>query len=558
MIIRTHEHEAELKEGTSVQDCLKALDAFPVGTLAALKGGLSVELGEPLSESCELIPLTLEHEEGRRIYERSLRFVMLLALKHLFPYEQVRIEYSVGYGVFVRLPGRNLHRQDIVRIENEMRRLVELDLPFEKKRWSKADAIDYFAEEQQPDKVELLERRTVPYFDMYSIDGMWEYFYGTMAPSTGYVKVFTLFELRGGFVLQLPAGKDFDHAAPYMYRPKHLDIFSQSARWCNILGIRNVTDVSRMIEEDHLRNFIRVNEALHEGALSEIAVKIHQHYKHIVLVAGPSSSGKTTFAGRLAVHLQVQGHPARVISMDDFYLDRDKIQPGPNGLVDLESIDAMNLPLMKERITALLAGETVTLPTFNFATGRSEEDPTPITLRPDEVIILEGIQGLNPFVADLFPAEEVYRIFVSALTCVNLDDHNRIRTTDVRLLRRVVRDYLFRGTSPEDTLSMWPSVRAGEEQWIFPYQEDADAMFNTALHYELPVLKPFVYDLLKAVPDSSPNYLLARRLIKTLNYLPDVPEEMLDEIPPLSLLREFIGGCTLAETKRPQHKDPIA
>ena len=545
MKIRARNQEIILPEGKTVKECLEALDAFPEGTLAALKGGLAVELNDPVTEDCQLLPLTLEHEEGRRIYERSLRFVMLLALKHLFPYQQVRIEYSVGYGVFVRLPGRNLHRQDIVKIENEMRRIIELDLPFEKKRWDREAAMDYFAEEQQPDKVELLERRPFPYFTMYSVDGMWEYFYGAMTTSTGAVRVFTLFELRGGFVLQLPAGKDFDHAAPYLYRPKHLDIFRQSARWCDILGIRNVSDVSILIEKNRLRNFIRVNEALHEGALSEIAQKISQQYRHIVLVAGPTSSGKTTFAGRLAVHLQVQGHPSRRISMDDFYIDRDKIPPQPDGTVDLEAPDALDLDLMAEKILALLEGQKVQMPTFNFTTGKREYTEEPISLRPDEVIILEGIHGLNPDVTSLFPAEEIYRVFVSALTCLNLDDHNRIRTTDVRLLRRVVRDYRFRGTAPEETLSMWPSVRQGEEKWIFPYQENADSMFNTALHYELPVLKSSVYDLLKAIPESSPNYLLARRLIKTLNYLPDVSGEILDEIPPLSLLREFIGGCTL-------------
>lgn len=547
MIIRSPEKEVQLPEGTSVRDCLKALNSFPAGTLAALRGGLAVELNEPVNQDCQLIPLTLEHEEGRRIYERSLRFVMLLALKHLFPYAQVRIEYSVGYGVFVRLPGRSLHRQDIVRIENEMRRLIELDLPFEKKRWTREEAIDYFTEEQQPDKVELLERRPSPYFTMYSIDGMWEYFYGAMAVSTGAVRVFTLFELRGGFVLQLPAGADFDHAAPYLYRPKHLDIFNQSSRWCNILGIRNVSDVSDLIDRHQLRNFIRVNEALHEGALSDIAVKISQQYKHIVLVAGPSSSGKTTFAGRLAVHLQVQGHPSRRISMDDFYLEREQIPPQADGTVDLESPDALDLDLMAEKITALLNGEEVSLPTFNFVTGKREYTSEPVSLRTDEVLILEGIHGLNPRVSGLFPEDEVYKVFVSALTVLNLDDHNRIRTTDVRLLRRVVRDYLFRNTAPEETLAIWPSVRRGEEQWIFPFQENADSMFNTALHYELPVLKSSVYDLLREIPEDSPQYLLARRLIKTLNYLPDVEEEILDEIPPLSLLREFIGGCTLEE-----------
>ena len=546
MIIQCRNVQKELPKGTTVQDCLKALDAFPIGTLAALRGGVSVELNEPVTEDCSLIPLTLEHEEGRRIYERSLRFVMLLALKHLYPYEQVRIEYSVGYGVFVRLPGRDLHRQDIVRIENEMRRLIEADLPFEKKQWTREDAIDYFTEEQQPDKVDLLQRRPVPYFNMYSIDGMWEYFYGTMTVSTGAVPVFTLFELRGGFVLQLPAGKDFNHAAPYLYRPKHLAIFQQSARWCDILGIRNVTDVSILIEQNQLRNFIRVNEALHESALNELAQKICADFKHVVLVAGPSSSGKTTFAGRLSVHLQANGHPSRVISLDDFYLNREDVAPEHDGTVDLEKPEALDLPLISEKINALLNGETVEMPRFNFSTGKRESGSV-IALRPGEILVIEGIHALNPKITELFPIDEIYKVFASDLTCLNLDDHNRIRTTDVRLLRRVTRDHLFRGTEPEETLAMWPTVRQGEEKWIFAYQESADTMFNTALHYELPLLKAFAYDMLLKIPETSPHYLLARRLIKTLNYLPEVDLEILDEIPPLSLLREFIGGCTLGK-----------
>ena len=547
MIIRSSTTTREFPEGTTVQDCLKELGAFPRGTLAALSGGVVRELNDPLTQDCSLIPLTLEHEEGRRIYERSLRFVMLLALKHLFPYQQVRIEYSVGYGVFVRLPGLELHRQDIVRIENEMHRIVDLDLAFEKKQWTREDAIRYFEEEKQPDKVALLKHRPVPYFNMYSIDGMWEYFYGAMTVSTGFVSVFTLFELRGGFVLQLPAGTDFDHAAPYIYRPKHLEIFRQSAEWCEILGISNVTDVTRMIEEKKLRNFIRVNEALHEAAINAIARRISEENKHIILVAGPSSSGKTTFAGRLAVHLQMYGHPSRRISMDDFFINRSDIPEGPDGLKDLESIDIVDIQLLAESMNGLLAGEEVFLPSFDFSLGERTYLTPPTHLEPGEIIILEGIHGLNPKVSDLLPADEIYRIFVSALTCLNLDDHNRIRTTDVRLLRRIVRDHLYRGTNPEDTLAMWPSVRRGEEKYIFAFQENANSMFNTALHYELPILKLFVYDLLKAVPSSSPEYLLARRLIKTLNYLPDVDRSLLEEIPPLSLLREFIGGCTLDE-----------
>ena len=547
MIIRSANNQKEFPDGTSVQACLTALDAFPAGTLAALSGGIVRELNEPLKTDCTLEPLTLEHEEGRRVYERSLRFVMLLALRHLYPYQQVRIEYSVGYGVFVRLPGLELHRGDIVKLENEMRRIIDLDLEFQKKQWTREDAIRYFRDEGQEDKVELLQHRPVPYFNMYCIDGMWEYFYGAMTVSTGYVKVFTLFELRGGFVLQLPAGSDFDHAAPYIYRPKHLDVFAQSAEWCRILGIRNVSDVSRMIETGQLRNFIRVNEALHESAIDDIARQITAGNKHIILVAGPTSSGKTTFAGRLAVHLQMYGHPSRRISMDDFFINRSEIPVGPDGLKDLETIDIVDIKLLSDTLNALLNGEEVFLPSFDFTLGERSFLTPPTRLEWGEILIVEGIHGLNPRVCETLPPDEIFRIFVSALTCINLDDHNRIRTTDVRLLRRIVRDNQSRGSRPEDTLAMWPSVRKGEEKYIFAYQENADRMFNTALQYELPILKLFVYDLLREVPSSSPEYLLARRLIKTLNYLPDVDPALLDEIPPLSLLREFIGGCTFDE-----------
>ena len=544
MIIRSMNNQKEFPEGTTVRNCLKALDAFPRGTLAALSGGVVIELNDPLRRDCTLTPLTLEHEEGRRIYERSLRFVMLLALRHLYPYQQVRIEYSVGYGVFVRLPGIELHRQDIVRIENEMHRIVDLDLVFTRKQWTREDAIRYFSEEKQPDKVELLKRRPVPTFTMYSIDGMWEYFYGAMTVSTGYVPVFTLFELRGGFVLQLPAGSDFDHAAPYIYRPKHLEVFHQSARWCEVLGVTNVSDVSRMIEENRLRNFIRVNEALHETAIDEIAKKIHEQNKHVALVAGPSASGKTTFAARLSVHLQMYGHPSRRISMDDFFINREELPVQLDGTRDFETIEALDIKLLADTISGLLNGEEVFMPGYDFESGEKDWLTPPTKLEPGEIIILEGIHGLNPKIVDQLPADEIYRIFASALTCLNLDDHNRIRTTDVRLLRRIVRDKQFRGYLPEETLALWPGVRRGEEKYIFAYQENADSMFNTALHYELPILKLYAYDMLKEVPPDSPNYLLARRLIKALNYLPDVDESLLDEIPPLSLLREFIGGCT--------------
>ena len=290
-----------------------------------------------------------------------------------------------------------------------------------------------------------------------------------------------------------------------------------------------------------------MNEALHEAAIHRIAKKIHEQTKHIVLVAGPSSSGKTTFAGRLGVHLQMYGHACRRISMDDFFINRDDMPLQVDGTRDYDSIDALDIRLLSDSLTGLLNGEEVFMPNFDFVSGAKDYLTPPTTLAPGEIIILEGIHGLNPQVSETLPADEIYRIFASALTVLNLDDHNRIRTTDVRLLRRIVRDNQFRGYPPEKTLEMWPSVRRAEEKYIFTYQENADSMFNTALQYELPILKLYAYQLLMDVPSSSPNYLLSRRLIKALNYLPDVDEEVLDEIPPLSLLREFIGGCTMEE-----------
>lgn len=547
MIIHSKDKSVTLPEGSTARVCLQKLDAFPEGTLAALSGGIVVELNDPVRLDCNLSPLTLADEEGRRIYERSLRFVMLLALRRLYPAAQVRIEYSVGYGVFVRLPGIDLHRQDIVRIENEMKRITEEDIPFKREQWSREDAIRYFEADGQADKVELLRHRPFANITMYSIGDMWEYFYGAMTVSTGYVRVFTLFELRGGFVLQLPNGTDFNKAAPYIYRPKHLAVFAQSADWCHILGINNVSDVTRMIENKKFRNFIRVNEALHEKAIDEIAEKIVAENRHIVLVAGPSSSGKTTFAGRLSIHLQTYGRASRRISLDNFFINRDQLPVLPDGTRDLEHFDNVDLKLLSEKISDLLAGEAVDMPVYNFVTGCREYTGELTKLEPDEILIIEGTHGLNPELVKSFPAYEVHRVFVSALTCLNLDDHNRIRTTDVRLLRRIVRDMQFRGYSPDETLAGWASVRRGEEKWIFAYQEEADSMFNSALHYELPILKHYAYALLLEIKPDSPNFLLARRLIKTLNYLPDPDEAILNEIPALSLLREFIGGSTIDE-----------
>ncbi len=547
MIITCRDKSIDLPGGATAREALRALGELTDGTLAALHQGRGVDLTGALTSGGELRPLTLADEEGRRVYERSLRFVMLLAIHRMDPAQRVRIEYSVGNGVYVRLPGRKLTAEDVAGIDRAMRGIVEDNLRFEIRTWSRDDAIHYFEQAGQPDKVELLRTRPYDWFNMYRCGGMWEYFYGAMTPGTGSVRVFALHPLgEDGFVLCLPSAAHPDEPTPYLDRPKHMAVFRQSARWCEILGVTNVADLTKLQREHGMRRFIRVNESLHEQAMGEIAAEISLARRRVVLVAGPSSSGKTTFAGRLAVQLQVLGHRARRISLDDYYIDRDKVPAAEDGTVDLEDPQILDLPLLRDHVNALLRGEEVCLPRFNFVSGKREEGET-MRLGKGEIMILEGIHALNPLLWQGIPRNEIHRVFVSALTCLNLDDHNRIRTTDVRLLRRIVRDHQFRGTPPEETLAMWESVRRGEERWIFPWQESADSVFNTALHYELPILRHYAYDLLRAVPPQAEGSMMAVRLMKILHYVPDVDEDLLREIPPLSLLREFIGGCTIEE-----------
>ncbi len=537
---------AELPACASVLECLHTLEANMPGVLAVQQQGRVLELADPVTRAGELHPLTLRQEEGRRIYERSLRFVALLAIRRLMPGQQVRIEYSVSGGVFLHTPGRELSPADAAAIHAEMTCITRADLPFDKREWSLDDAIAYFEQEGQPDKVALLKKRTVPFFNMYECGGMWEYFYGAMAPSTGYVRVFDVQHLPGRGIAILTANpEEPSRPAVYIDRPKHLTVFDQSHRWCAILGVENAPDIHDMLEKKRFRAFIRVNEALHDKAIAEIAQTIANRGSRIILVAGPSSSGKTTTTGRLAIHLRVLGLDPVTVSLDDYYRSRCELPVEPDGSIDLEALHTIDVPLFRAHMGRLLKGETVEIPRYSFHTGNRLEKGVPLRLKPGQPVLIEGIHGLNPALVEGIDESVIHRVFVSALTCLNLDDHNRIRTTDVRLLRRIVRDNQFRSTPPEETLAMWPSVRRGEEKWIFPHQERADSVLNSALHYELPVLGHYAYDLLRAIPPESPHYLTARRLVKMLNYFPDVPADILDEVPPLSLLREFIGGCTI-------------
>jgi len=544
--IRLESREGSFAPGVTAGEVVRALmpEAEAQKVLCVQRGGVCLELWEKLEEDCKLVPLRYQDEEGRRAYERSLRFLFLLSMKRLYPGRKVRMLNSVGHGLYIRLTEGEMGQDMAAAVEADMRALVEQNLPFEREVWTREQAIAYFEQEGRLDKAELLRYRPSREITMYRIGPLCEYFYGAMLPSTGYVKAFRVKPHFPGVVLLFPAPEKPDEPAPYVPRSKFLRQFAQSQQWCGILGAQNAADVNRMIQQGRLREFIRVNEALHDKSIAAIADEIVRRGSRVVMIFGPSSSGKTTFANRLAVHLRVLGQRPHLLSLDDFYRNRADIPLEADGKPDLEHVDALDIPFLTQCLEGLLAGRAVDLPRYDFKTGSRAPVGHRLQLGPGEPLLVEGIHGMNDRITAEIPEQLTFGIYVSALGCINLDDHNRIRTTDVRLLRRIVRDIRFRSTSPAQTIDMWPKVREGEEKWIFPNQEKADVMFNTSLHYELPVLKTMAYELLLAIPQSAPEYLASRRLLKVLNYFLPVDGKVLEEIPPLSILREFIGECS--------------
>jgi len=537
----------QFKPPMTVREVLNAMLPAPDDTIyACFSKGTVVELNTILRDSTELVPITYDHDEGRRIYERSLRFVLLLAARELYPDYQLRFEHSVGQGVYTRMEGRRLYPADIEALEGMMRDFIMKDLPFTRARWTREEAINYFYAQGDTDKANLLSYRPYDFFNIYTCGTVSEYFYGAMLPSTGMLmSTFSLRYRAPGFVMLLPDKHNTSQVAPYENLPKHMSVFAQSNYWCKVLNCGTAGKLNDLIALDKLRDFIRVNEAFHSKSLSEIAEDIHNRGARAIFIAGPSSSGKTTFANRLSIHLRVYGLDPVILSMDDFYRNRDELPLEADGQPDLEALSALDVPLLRQCINSLLSGQETAMPRFNFTTQRREKAHVLMHISPNSPLIIEGIHGLNPELHKEVDSHLICRIYISQLTTINLDSHNRIRTTDARLLRRIVRDYHFRATPPLRTLEMWDSVRRGEEKWIFPYQENADIVFNSALHYELPILKTLSYDILNQVPKDSPHFIKCSRIIKILNYMLPVPEDIMNEIPPLSILREFIGGNTL-------------
>ncbi|MBQ2990270.1 MAG: nucleoside kinase [Clostridia bacterium] len=423
-----------------------------------------------------------------------------------------------------------------------MRRIASQDLPITMHRWTREQAMRYFEEVGQQDTVRLLAYRPFDYFNVYTCDGMSEYFYGDMAASTGQITSFALRFYYPGMVLLLPGDDLSGPPAPFAERPKLMRTYAEANEHSRILQCESAADLNDIIARGEARTFIRVNEALQDRTIAHIAERIVARGARIVFVAGPSSSGKTTFANRLSIQLRVSGKRPVAISLDNYYRNREDIPLGEDGKPDLECLESIDVPLFNEQLVELLAGREVELPKYSFYTKRREDTGTRIRVDADQVLIVEGIHGLNDALSADIPSELKFLVYVSALTQLNLDGHNRIRTTDVRLMRRMVRDRRTRATGAVETMEMWDKVRAGEEKYIFPFQERADVMFNSSLLYEIAVLKKYAYPMLLEIAPDNPHYVRARRLVKFLHYFKDCEEE--SEIPPTSILREFIGGCT--------------
>ncbi|HHS97332.1 MAG TPA: nucleoside kinase [Chloroflexi bacterium] len=534
--------------GTRVEAFIRAAyPAHPVPIIAALVNKELRELAYPLQRDADVVPVFLSDSDGVRIYRRSLAFLMVTAISELYPDLQVVVDHSLPFGgYFCRVLGREeFSAEELQAVEARMRAIVEEDAPITKERVPVEDALAIFRQRGQDDKVRLFSRRRKDYLTLYRLHDYRDYFHGYMVPSAGYLRYFALRPSPPGFVLQYPRRHRPTELLPYVEYPRLSAVFREYGNWLRLLGVEDVGSLNDAVENGRIREIILVSEALHEERIAAIAHEIAAQKDRIrlVLIAGPSASGKTTFSKRLAVQLLAHGVRPFPLALDDYFVDRDKTPRDEKGEYDFEALEALDLPFFNEQLLALMEGKEVTLPRFDFQAGVRREGPT-VQLGPDHIIIVEGIHGLNPRLVPAIPREWTFRIYVSALTQLNMDRHNRVPTTDTRLIRRIVRDATFRGYTAEETLNRWESVRRGEKRHIFPYQEHADVMFNSALVYELAVLKPLVEPLLLQIEPPSPRRVEAKRLLAFLEWFTPCPPDL---VPDNSILREFIGGSILRD-----------
>lgn len=551
MNITIEKRPCEIELGQTILEKVKELglmgEKLADRPLAARIGGEIFNLAYTPMHDTDIELVYYAVEEGVKVYERTLQFVLIMCMRRLFPEARVFVRYSLGEGVYMTVSKEPAFcEEDMAVLKEEMRRVISLDLKLQRKRMGIDEALRLFEKDGQFDKAALLKWRRFSYFDVYrcpEYSDYIDYYYGETAPSTGCVTDFDLHYLENGLVMLRPKREAPEDPIEYVPMPKMQAVFRRTDSWGRLMTCSTANELNNRVENGSVRELIRVNEALHEKMFAKTADAIIERGAKAVMIAGPSSSGKTTSANRIATQLRAEGFDPIMISLDNYYCDRQFCPRDEKGELDFEHINALDIKRFNHDLKLLMAGEEVETPIFDFIEQKPKAEGQVLRCGPDQILIIEGIHGLNPLMlGSEIDREKVFKVYVSALTTMNLDDHNRVRTTDFRILRRLVRDYETRGASMERTLSMWASVRRGESRWIFPFQEQADMILNTILHYEPAIMKRHVYPLLLTVPPESEYYCMARSIVKYLNYFLEANVE--DEIPPTSILREFIGGNT--------------
>ena len=534
----------EVTIGSTLSDIYKEINLeIPYGPVSAKVNNKVEGLHYRVYHNKDIEFLNLQTPSGIRTYTRSLFFVLCKAVHDLYPGSGVVIDIPVSNGYYCNLQlGHEITTEDVDRIRTRMQEIIDAKMPIQRYETTTEEAVKMFTELGDIQKAKLLKSSGSLYCVYYVLDDYKDYYYGSMLTNTSQLHLFGLEPYFDGVLLRIPSVQDPSKLGELIRQDKMFEVFKEHHRWQSILGIKTVGDFNEAVKNGQATDLINVSEALQEKKISQIADTIAERKEiKVVLIAGPSSSGKTTFCKRLSVQLLASGVKPVQISLDDYFVNRETTPKDENGEYDYESIYALNIPLINEQFNALFRGEEVELPKYNFQTGKSEKSGKKLHLGENNILVVEGIHALNPLLTEQIANDKKFKIYASALTTILLDDHNYIPTTDNRLLRRIVRDYKYRGCSAQETIHRWPSVRAGENKWIFPYQEQADVMFNTALLFELAVIKPQAEEVLEQVPENCEEYAEAYRLRKFLKYFAPLPFR---NLPPTSLLREFLGGSS--------------
>lgn len=531
----------EFESGLSLKEIYDGLSLdMPHGVIAAKVNNVTEGLALRLYRNKDVEFIDITSDDGMRMYLRSLTFIFMKAMNEMFPGETVRFENAISKGYYCRME-QPISEEQIAAVRERMKSIVAGDIPLKRVECHTEDAIEVFRSIGRADKVRLLETYDRLYTSYYELDGYVDSYYNGLVPSTGYIKLFEIEKFADGVLLRVPNKERPCELEDKVPQEKLQDLFEERLQWHQKMGVETIGDFNKAVRAGYGIDLVNVSEVMQERRLSQIADMVHASGARVVLIAGPSSSGKTTFSKRLSVQLLACGLKPYAISLDDYFVNRTHTPRKADGDYDFESIYSIDLPYFNESLTRILAGEEVELPYYNFVKGEREYKGNTLKLTPNMVLVIEGTHALNPMLTSQVSDKEKFRIYVSALTSIKLDYHNYISTSDNRLLRRMIRDSKYRGYSAVETIRRWPDVRKGEEEWIFPYQENADVMFNSSLFYELAVFKAQAGPLLRSVPENRKEYSEAQRLLRFLDYIVPLQD---DELPPTSVVREFLGGSS--------------